>query len=172
MFLLPYWQKTLVDRVSLWLTPTNTNIGTFFISRFHYHSTRVKFPKINSLSIQLPKFFSQFNTHFHIHQHNCLNLFFLVCEYNCWIFHLSSCLIWNCVFASFFQPYAWYNKINIFIFWGKHLNVYTIKFLASKFHCCGVFKNGATVNCAVQVDLKIFSTKFRVLGRPSLQILK
>ena len=47
---------------------------------FHYHSTHIKFPKINSfLSIQLGTFSSQFQRHSYIHQHNCLNLLFLVC---------------------------------------------------------------------------------------------
>ena len=50
---------------------------------FHYHSTHIKLPKINSfLSIQLQTFSSQFHRHSYIHQHDCLNLLFLVCQYN------------------------------------------------------------------------------------------
>ena len=58
---------------------TNTNIGTFFLD-FHYHSTHIKIPKINSfLSILQRIFSSQFHRHSYIHQPNCSNLLFLVC---------------------------------------------------------------------------------------------
>ena len=53
--------------------------NTLFLD-FHYHSAHIKFHKINSfLSIQLWTFSSQFHGHSHIHQHNCLNLLFLLC---------------------------------------------------------------------------------------------
>ena len=46
---------------------------------FHYYSTPIKFQKFNlSLLIQLRSFSSQFHRHFYIHQHNCLNLSFLL----------------------------------------------------------------------------------------------
>ena len=58
--------------------PYQYKYWNILISRFPYHSTCVKFPKINLfLSIQQRTFFSQFRTHFPIHQHNCLNLLFL-----------------------------------------------------------------------------------------------
>ena len=55
----------LVDQVSLWLTPPNTNIGTFYFSL----STTIRHPsdfqKLNFfLSIQRGTFSSQFHRHF------------------------------------------------------------------------------------------------------------
>ena len=99
-FLLPYMNFSW-SRKSMTHT-TNTNIETFLLLDFPYHSTHIKFPKINSfLLIQLRTFSSQFHWHSYIHQYNCLNLLFLVYQNNCKIFHLSSCLICNSVFCSF-----------------------------------------------------------------------
>ena len=134
MFLLPYWDKLWLT-VSLWLTPTNTNIGTFYF---------LIFPTIQHMSNFLKLTCSyQYNyTHFLLNFTDIF-IFNTVAWTFCFLFvniivkFFTYLLVWfstQCFVLSL-QPYPWYNipfwLLHVFI---KILNLFISIFLLKDIH--------------------------------------
>ena len=110
--------------------PNQHKYWNILLLDFHYHSTHIKFQKLNSfLSIQLKRFSSQFHRHFYIHEHN----YFLFVNIIVKSFHLSY-VICNSVFHPFLETICLfitlmsevYNKRNMDFTKLTHSKLFTL----------------------------------------------
>ena len=128
----------MVDGVSLWLTPANTNIGTLLFLDSSTIQCTSKFLKLIFIptNTTTEHFTSQFHTYFHIHQHNYLNIFVSLFVNTVVKFFTCLLVVWFAIlcFVLSLQLYAWYNvsknfwELSISIhFWRWDLKLNTQK---------------------------------------------